>query len=214
MKKAKIPGISWSLTEKVNVVNAICSDPRFSHGEVRAAVVMVLYFHNSHSGELYPSRPQVSEQACVSRDTVIAATRKMRRLGFLHYEDSDGGCNHRNTYYLRKLTVECSDGKPSSVPTPPVEPADARPSSQPTRNYPRKGITREEIPEALPLPRKGEASASVEKREEASSGAQVVKLHNKPHPPNEGASSTTEEERATNTAKLEELSRKLRGVAK
>jgi hypothetical protein len=30
-KKAKLPGISWTIKEKLDVVNAICADPHFSH---------------------------------------------------------------------------------------------------------------------------------------------------------------------------------------
>jgi hypothetical protein len=212
MRKAKfkVPGQSWSIKEKLDLVNAICSDPRFSHGEVRAAVVMVLYFHNTTSGELFPSREQVSEQACVGKEVVIAATRKLRRLGFLDYADSDGGCQHRNTYILRKQrsenpTVNGRNIRPqeSENPTP-------KESENPTPNYPCKGTSYEKTPGALPLPRKGEASAPVERKEEASKEEAVV-LPFGPTTPPEGPFIVSPEERARNMAKLNEAVRKLRG---
>jgi hypothetical protein len=87
----------------------------------------------------------------------------MRRLGYLHYDDSDGGCNHHNTYILRKLTVQCSNGKPFRDQTPPVQELDARPFRNQTRNYPLEDITVRG--EASPLPCNSKASASQKKEE-------------------------------------------------
>ena len=100
--KTAIKSKAWTLIEKVEIANAICSDLRFSHAEARAAVTMVLYFHNSTSGDLFPSRKQIMERSCVHKDTIIYATRKMRRLGYLTYEQSTGGFQKRNSYYLNK----------------------------------------------------------------------------------------------------------------
>ena len=60
--RIKLPAQSWTISEKLKVVNDLCADRRFTHGEARAAVTMVLYFHNTTSGELFPSRNQVREQ--------------------------------------------------------------------------------------------------------------------------------------------------------
>ena len=102
--RIKIPGQSWSIKEKLDVVNALCADRRFSHGEARAAVTMVLYFHNTASGHLFPSREQVSEQCGVSKNIIISGTKKMERFGYLRYDKTSGGRNERNTYHLNKLT--------------------------------------------------------------------------------------------------------------
>jgi hypothetical protein len=100
--QAKIPGQSWTVKEKLDVVNAILADERFSHAEARAAATMVLYYHNTTSGELFPSRQQVAEHCHVGKRIVINTTRKMRSLGYVHYEQTTGGRNERNTYYLKK----------------------------------------------------------------------------------------------------------------
>ena len=113
--RVKIPSQSWSIKEKLDLVTVICADTRFSHGEVRAAVTMIIYFHNTQSGELFPSRAQVAEQACISKDVVINATRKMRRFGYLHYEQTCGGRNERNTYHLRKRSESSTVLKPETV---------------------------------------------------------------------------------------------------
>ena len=101
--RIKLPAQSWTIKEKLDVVNDLCADRRFSHGEARAAVTMVLYFHNTTTGELYPSRKQsAGALRREQKEIVINATRKMKRFGYLHYEQTSGGHNERNTYHLLK----------------------------------------------------------------------------------------------------------------
>src|SRR5262245_13126267 len=157
--KAKLPVQSWTLKEKLDVVTTLCADRRFSHAEARVGVTMILYFHNTQSGDLHPSRTQISEQACVTREVVINATKKMRRLGYLEYAESDGGCHHRNTYVLRKLTVGNSDSERSAEPTPTVGKTDSYESEKPTPNYPCKLSGNGET---SPLPCDGRATVSPE----------------------------------------------------
>jgi hypothetical protein len=163
---------SWSLIEKVEIANAICADVRFSHAEARACVVMILYFHNTTSGELFPSRKQIMERACVTKEVVIAATRKLRRLGFITYEESTGGFSRRNTYHLKKR---------SEIPTLLTKKGQlSRPlgseklthcgSEKLTHNYP-ENLSLEDS-DGSPLPRKGEASPS----QEGFQGMQVAEL--------------------------------------
>ena len=78
---------------------------------------MVLYFHNTASGDLFPSRAQVSEQCGVTKPTVISATKKLKRFGYLHYEQSSGGRNERNTYHLKKLAPKVVELHPETVKT-------------------------------------------------------------------------------------------------
>src|SRR5262245_61842223 len=136
--KAKIPGQSWTLKEKMDLVTTLCADNRLSHAEARVGVTMILYFHNTQTGDLHPSRAQISDQACVTREVATNATKKMRRLGYLEYDESDGGCHHRNTYVLKKLTVGNSDTELSKIPTPTVQKTDTYVSKKPTPNYPCK----------------------------------------------------------------------------
>ena len=186
MRKRKLPGQSWTIKEKLDLVNALCADRRFTHGEARAAVTMVLYFHNTANGHLFPSRSQVSEQCGVNRDVVISATRKMKRFGFLHYEQSSGGRNERNTYHLKKLAPKVVELHPETVgKSDSIESETVMTGLNPTRGSPEirhaytLGITScEEGREPLPLPCNSRASGSLEKKKDASSGAQVVKLPN------------------------------------
>ena len=140
--RIKLPGQSWTIKEKLDVVNALCADRHFSHGEARASVTMVLYFHNTANGHLFPSRQQVSEQCGVNKDVVISATRKMKRFGYLHYDQSTGGRNERNTYYLKKLTPKVASlhpetvGKSDSIDCETIGKSDTRGSENPTRIYP------------------------------------------------------------------------------
>jgi hypothetical protein len=156
--RVKFPSVSWSIKEKMDLVTAICADKRFSHGEVRAAVAMIIYFHNTQSGALFPSRAQVAEQACVGKDVVINATRKMRRFDYLHYEQSHGGRNERNTYHLRKRSEN-----PTVLKTETVVKSDT--GGRKIRHA-RVVKSDSHIPlestlrgKALPSPRKGEAAA-------------------------------------------------------
>jgi hypothetical protein len=167
-----VPRQSWSLVEKVEIANAICSDVRFTHGEARASVVMILYFHNTTSGELFPSRKQTMERACVNKEVVIAATRKMRRLGYITYDQSTGGFSRRNTYHLKKRseipTLLTNNGR-KIRPQRSENPTHCE-SGNPTHNYP-ENLSREEG-DASPSPRMGEASAS----QEGFQGVQVAAL--------------------------------------
>jgi hypothetical protein len=90
----------------VEIANAICADIRFSHAEARASVTMILYFHNTSSGELFPSRKQIMGRSCVKKDVVINATRKMRRLGYITYDQSTGGFSRRNSYHIAELETK------------------------------------------------------------------------------------------------------------
>ena len=125
---------------------------------------MVLYFHNTISGALHPSREQVMERCGVNKEVVIQATRKMRRFGYLHYEQTSGGHNERNTYHLLKRseipTVERS-GKPTLV----VGKTDLQGVGKTDSQIPLEDTTGKKDGSALPLPREGEASASPEERE-------------------------------------------------
>jgi len=93
---------SWTAKEKFDVVNAIVRDKRFTYAERVAAITMITYFHNTMSGDLFPSREQVVGQCGAKKDIVISATSKMERVGYLSFDRSDGGRNKRNTYYLKK----------------------------------------------------------------------------------------------------------------
>jgi hypothetical protein len=208
--RIKLPGQSWTIKEKLDVVNALCADRHFSHGEARAAVTMVLYFHNTANGHLFPSREQILEQCGVSKNTIIGATRKMKRFGYLHYEQGSGGRNERNTYHLKKLTPKVVSLHPETVqPLNGIESETVQPLNTGGSETEHAGVQnlnphiplesttviREER-EASPSPCNSRASASLKKEEEA--------FREVPEGP------LSKEERLSRVAQLGELTRKLR----
>jgi hypothetical protein len=224
--KFKLPNQSWTIKEKLDLVNALCADRHFSHGEARAAVTMVLYFHNTANGHLFPSRAQVCEQCGVNKDVVIAATRKMQRLGYLHYEQSSGGRNERNTYHLKKLAPKVVElhpetvGKSDSLNINTVGKSD---TGSPEIRHAGVGKSDTHIPfedttvireegEASPLPCNSRASAPPEekRKEEGIQGERVVislPLPQSPEPPD---SPLSKEERLRRVAQADELIRQLK----
>jgi hypothetical protein len=93
---------SWTLQEKFDVVITILSDARFTYAEKVVAGIMITYFHNTTSGDLFPSRQQVVQRCGAKKDIVISATRKMECFGYLNVDKSNGGRCRRNTYHLKK----------------------------------------------------------------------------------------------------------------
>jgi hypothetical protein len=73
--KIEILGQGWNLTEKLDVLNAILSDKRFSYAERVAASTMIVHFHNTTSGDLFPSRKHVTERCGVKKGIAISALR-------------------------------------------------------------------------------------------------------------------------------------------
>ena len=215
MKKAKIkiPGQSWSIKEKLDWVVAVLTDHRLTYATRVIGATMAVYFHNTQSGALHPSREQISEKTGAGRKKSLLATQSLRRFGYLTYDDSDGGCNHRNTYHLLKQSpkVEALTG---SKKTHSTESLGLTNGVQKTHAGESGGLTQvpfestscEETPEALPLPRKGEASASVEKKEEAGRKEAVVLPFDSTPPPAKPFV-ISEEEKARRLAIVAEMKR-------
>jgi hypothetical protein len=70
----------WNLEEKIQLVATITSDKRFTPTERAVAVAMISYFHNTTSGDLFPSLEQVAERCHCKKDRVISAIKKMERF--------------------------------------------------------------------------------------------------------------------------------------
>jgi hypothetical protein len=218
---AKLPAQSWTIKEKLDWIVAVITDHRLTYATRVVAVTMAVYFHNTQSGACHPSRPQIGEKAGVNRSKIILATQSLRRFGYLTYDDSDGGCNHRNTYHLLKQSEKVTALEPNRAEkgtvnrtqkgTGPVPKRDAQGVPKRDAQLPLESTSCKETPEALPLPRDGEASASVEKEKEASKGETVVVSLPLPKTPHQPEGPISEEERARNMAKLNGLSRTLRG---
>ena len=82
----------------------MCLDRLLTHADCRVAIAMLLYFHNSTSGALYPSRRQVAELLDMKVKTVRRATEKMKALKYLDYERGSGGRSRHNNYVFKRRT--------------------------------------------------------------------------------------------------------------
>ena len=170
---------------------------------------MAVYFHNTQSGALHPSREQISEKTGAGRKKSLLATQSLRRFGYLTYDDFDGGCNHRNTYHLLKQSpkVEALTGSKNTYSTQfggltnRVQKTYVGESARLTQ-LPFEFTSCEETPSASPLPCEGKASASVEKEEEAS---KVIPFDSTPPPAKPFVIS--EEEKARRLAIVAEMKR-------
>jgi len=179
--KIKIPGQSWAIKEKLDVVNAILADKRFTYAEKVAAVTMTMYFHNTASGDLHPSRQQVTERCGVTKHITISATKKMKRFGYLDYEQTSGGRNERNTYHLKKTVPQTvqnlhplAEETVQNLHSPSAE--NARAAVQNLHSQiPLRSTTRREEVETSPSPR-SEASVSQEKKINGLQG-KLVEIH-------------------------------------
>ena len=181
---------------------------------------MAVYFHNSQSGALHPSREQLREKTGAGREKVRFATQSLRKFGFLTYDNSDGGCNHRNTHHLLKQSSKVvNQTGTENVPLTGRENVPQRVSKTSTQGVSKtstqlslEDTSVREDREALPLPRKGEASASQEKKERATSKEAVV-VPFTPSPSPECPFVITEDEKARRLEISAELKCKLRGVS-
>jgi DNA-binding MarR family transcriptional regulator len=93
-----------TLAEKVALITALAEDSRFTDGQFRVAAVLILRFHNTATGDCFPSVSQLAKAAGVSETTVRRATGGLREIGLIHFEESNGGRSRRNTYTLKGST--------------------------------------------------------------------------------------------------------------
>ena len=90
MKKAKIkiPGQSWSIKEKLDWVVAVRTDHRLTYATRVIGATMAVYFHNTQSGALYPSREQISEKTGAGARSLCSQRKASGRFGYPTYDDS------------------------------------------------------------------------------------------------------------------------------
>jgi hypothetical protein len=96
----------WSFEEKLQLATAMCLDQKLAHAELRIALVMLLHFHNSASGALFPSRRQIGEATGCSKRTVERTTKKLRKLSYIDFNAVTGGRGRHNSYTFKRATPE------------------------------------------------------------------------------------------------------------
>lgn len=123
------------LVGKVKILNEI--RPRMSGDQYKVAAALLLYFHNTGTGNCFPSYRQLATASGTSPATAVAAIKWLEREGWIAVQRSDGGRNKRNTYCINVRPAERlgvsldTDEKRSASRT--------QTFSQPKRKYHRKG---------------------------------------------------------------------------
>jgi DNA-binding transcriptional MocR family regulator len=91
---------------KVDLVTKLAADKRLTDAQFRAAVTLLLKFHNSRTGLCYPSLRQWADASTLGRSTVSEAASRLRDIGVIAFEASSGGRNKRNAYTLNVRPAE------------------------------------------------------------------------------------------------------------
>jgi hypothetical protein len=94
------------LQAKAELLCKLAADDRLTDAQFRALTVLLLKFSNSKTGQCYPSLKQWGEASCLGRSTVSEAATKLRALGVISFEASNGGRNRRNSYRLNVRPAE------------------------------------------------------------------------------------------------------------
>jgi DNA-binding transcriptional regulator YhcF (GntR family) len=84
--------------DKVKLLTALCS--KMTGDQFKVAHVLLTYFHNSKTGECYPSYRQLAEISGTSPATAVAAIKALKVLGVVEFDPSNGGRNQRNSYSI------------------------------------------------------------------------------------------------------------------
>src|SRR4051812_49544142 len=99
----------WSLPAKAALVVSLCGDALLSDAQFRVAITLILGFHNTKTGDCYPSYRQLAKASNTSESTAKRATERLRTMGVLAFEKNNGGRNKRNHYSLKER-VSLLDG--------------------------------------------------------------------------------------------------------
>ncbi len=86
------------LLDKLQLMNALA--PRLTGNQFKVAHMLTLYFHNSKTGDCFPSYQQLADMSGTSRPTAVATIKKLQELAVIKVDGSNGGWNKRNTYHL------------------------------------------------------------------------------------------------------------------
>jgi hypothetical protein len=104
---------------KVDLICRLASDGKLSHAQFRVATVLLLHFHNTATGECYPSYRQLAAKAQVTKKAAIVATQVLKDMGIIYFAKNNGGRCCRNTYIVKRVS-----------PVPPLRPERVSPVAQ------------------------------------------------------------------------------------
>ena len=72
---------AMKLVDKVELAVQLCNDGRLSGDQFRVALALLFRFHNTTTGDCFPSFNQLAEVSCVSRRTVVRAVQALEAMG-------------------------------------------------------------------------------------------------------------------------------------
>jgi hypothetical protein len=98
--------IMADIQSKVDLITNLAADKRLTDAQFRAAVALILKFHNSTNGACYPSLRQWADASTLGRSTVSEAASRLRDLGVIAFDASSGGRNRRNSYTVNVRPAE------------------------------------------------------------------------------------------------------------
>jgi DNA-binding MarR family transcriptional regulator len=91
-----------SLVEKLKLAEWLVKE--LTGDQFKVAFALLFRFHNSKTGNLFPSYTQQAEAARVSKSTATRTVKILEGLGALDVERTDGGRNRRNSYTLKMVS--------------------------------------------------------------------------------------------------------------
>jgi hypothetical protein len=89
-----------SLLDKCEMITKLAADKRLTDAQFRAAVTLLLKFHNTGNGLCYPSLRQWAEASSLGRSTCSEAAGRLREIGVIDFDANLGGRQRRNSYRL------------------------------------------------------------------------------------------------------------------
>lgn len=122
-RDSSVSNVRYSLQEKLQLVTSLA--PVLSGDQFKVAHVLILHFHNTLTGQCFPSYLQLAAKAGRSKWCAMRATHRLRDLGVIAFAESNGGRNRRNTYRLLKCSASApfNSEKGLHQRTPTVAPA-------------------------------------------------------------------------------------------
>lgn len=152
------------LVTKVALLKYLCS--RLTGDQFKVAYILLLHFHNSETGRLFPSYRQMARAAHTSPATAVATMKRLRGMGLIEFWDGNkGGRQRRNNYAVNVHTAERLIAETFSQPNTnvqPDEPLTPETFSQPNRkrSASRTAIINEGINEEVDNERNNEPQSS------------------------------------------------------
>jgi hypothetical protein len=96
---------AWTATEKLAQIDKYLSDERMSEAQRLGAIALLVHFHNTMTGECFPSLDQWAKSFGVWKSTAVRTAAKMEQLGYMTADHSDGGRNKRTSYHIKKTVA-------------------------------------------------------------------------------------------------------------